>query len=40
MTIDSNSTEVITLEEAVQYTHSFQSNNPRAIKAFFVGSTS
>ena len=31
MTIDRNSAEVISLEKAVQYTHSFQRKNPDAI---------
>jgi hypothetical protein len=37
MKLDRNSAEVISLEEAVKYTHSFQRKNPYAIKAFFVG---
>jgi len=37
MTTDRNSGEVITLTEAIGFTHSFQENNPDAIKAFFVG---
>ena len=38
MKIDKNSAEVITLEDAVKYTHSFQEKNPDAIKSFFAGS--
>lgn len=38
MTLDKNSSEVITLEQAVKYTHSFQEKNPDAIKSFFAGS--
>lgn len=37
MKIDNNSGEIITLDEAVEYTHAFQKNNPDALKAFFVG---
>lgn len=38
MTIDRNTGETITQVEAVNYTHSFQNDNPNAIKSFFVGS--
>ncbi len=38
MTLDKNSSEVITLEQAVKYTHSFQEKNLDAIKSFFAGS--
>lgn len=38
MTLDKNSSEVITLEQAVKYTHSFQEKNPNTIKSFFAGS--
>lgn len=38
MTLDKNNSEVITLEEAVKYTHSFQDKNPDSIKSFFAGS--
>lgn len=37
MATDRNSGEVITLNEAMGFTHSFQDNNPGATKAFFVG---
>lgn len=37
MAIDKNSSEVITLEQAIDYTHAFQENNPDTIKSFFVG---
>lgn len=37
MRTDNNSGEIITLDEAVEYTHAFQKNNPDALKAFFVG---
>src|SRR5690606_13015757 len=37
MTIDNNTGEVITLDEAINYTHTFQENNPDAIKSFFAG---
>ena len=29
--------KIITLDEAMEYTHAFQKNNPDALKAFFVG---
>lgn len=37
MAIDRNTGEVITLNEAVNYAHSFQERQPEAIKSFFVG---
>ena len=37
MKTDKNSGEIITLDEAVKYTHAFQKNNPDALKALFVG---
>lgn len=37
MEIDNNTGEVITLDEAINYTHTFQENNPDAIKSFFAG---
>lgn len=37
MKADRNTGEVITLTEATNFTHSFQEENPNAIKAFFVG---
>src|SRR5690606_26455997 len=37
MTIDNNTGEVISLDEAIKYTHTFQINNPDAIKSFFAG---
>lgn len=37
MSIDKNSAEQISLEEAKNLTHSFQENNSDAIKSFFVG---
>lgn len=37
MTIDNNTGTVITVDDAVNYTHTFQENNPDAIKSFFVG---
>lgn len=38
MTLDSNTGSTITLDEAKNYTHTFQENNREAIKSFFVGS--
>lgn len=38
MTIDRKTGVVITLNEAINYTHSFQNENPKAIKSYFVGS--
>lgn len=37
MTIDKNSGEVISLDEAINFTHSFQEINSNSIKAFFAG---
>lgn len=37
MTIDNNTGEVITLDQAINYTHTFQNNNPNTIKSFFAG---
>lgn len=37
MEINRNSGEVISEEQAVSYTHSFQNENPNAIKSYFVG---
>lgn len=37
MAIDKNSGEVITLKEAIDFTHSFQELNPDFIKSYFVG---
>lgn len=37
MATDKNTGEVITLNEAINFTHSFQNENPNAIKSFFVG---
>lgn len=37
MTINKNTAEVITLKEAIDFTHSFQTKNPDVIKSFFVG---
>lgn len=37
MSVDANSSAVITLTEAISYTHTFQSGNPGAIKSYFVG---
>lgn len=38
MTISNTSGEFITQEEAVAFTHDFQSANPDAFKCFYVGS--
>lgn len=38
MEINKNTGKTITLEEAVSFTHSFQSENINEIKSFFVGS--
>lgn len=38
MTINKNSSEIITEQQAIDFTHAFQENNPNAIKAFFAGS--
>lgn len=37
MAIDKNTSEVITLDQAILYTHTFQENNPDSIKSFFAG---
>lgn len=37
MTLDNNTGSEITLEEAKDYTHAFQEDNPGAIKSFYVG---
>src|SRR5690554_4500720 len=37
MAIDKNTAEIITLEEAIDFTHSFQKRNPDELKSFFVG---
>lgn len=37
MAINNNSGEVIQLDEAIEYTHAFQEDNPESIKAFFAG---
>lgn len=37
MATDRNTGEVITLAEAIDFTHSFQSRNPDELKSFFVG---
>lgn len=37
MAVDKNTGDVISLEEAVNYTHSFQERQSKAIKSFFVG---
>jgi hypothetical protein len=37
MATDKNAGEVITLEEAIDFTHSFQTRNPDELKSFFVG---
>lgn len=39
MEINRDSSEVITLDQAIEYTHAFQENNPGAIKSFFAGSS-
>lgn len=38
MSLDRNSSAVISLGEAVDFTHSFQLQNPDATKSFFAGS--
>ncbi len=38
MTLDKDKSSVISLEEAIDFTHSFQSKNPHAVKSFFAGS--
>lgn len=37
MSINNNTGEVITLAEAIDFTHTFQDNNPDEIKSFFAG---
>lgn len=37
MSINNNTGEVITLDEAIDFTHTFQDNNPDEIKSFFAG---
>lgn len=37
MNINRDSSEVITLEQAIEYTHAYQENNPDAIQSFFTG---
>jgi len=37
MAVNNNSGEVISLDDAIDYTHTFQENNPDSIKAFFAG---
>lgn len=37
MKINQNTGEEITLAEATDFTHSFQEENPNAVKSFFVG---
>lgn len=37
MILDDNTGSEITLEEAKDYTHAFQEENPGAIKSFYVG---
>ena len=37
MATDKNTGETITLEEAIDFTHSFQTRNPDELKSFFVG---
>ncbi|SEM65190.1 hypothetical protein SAMN05421856_10581 [Chryseobacterium taichungense] len=37
MSIDRNTSEIITLNQAVEYTHAFQENNPDSIRSFFAG---
>lgn len=37
MKTDNNAGEIISLNEAMEYTHAFQKNNPDALKAFFAG---
>ncbi|WP_333887588.1 hypothetical protein [Sphingobacterium siyangense] len=38
MNLDNNIGEIITLDEAVKFTNSFQLQNPDQLKSFFVGS--
>ncbi len=37
MATDKNTGETITLEEAIDFTHSFHTRNPDELKSFFVG---
>lgn len=37
MATDKNTGEIITLNEAIDFTHSFQTRNPDELKSFFVG---
>lgn len=37
MATDKNMEEIITLEEAIGFTHSFQTRNPDELKSFFAG---
>lgn len=37
MAIDKNTGEEITLKEAIDFTHAFQTQNPDELKSFFVG---
>jgi hypothetical protein len=37
MAIDKDTAEIITLDEAIDFTHSFQTRNPNELKSFFVG---
>ena len=37
MTLDINTGEVISLDEAIRFTHSFQEQNPLQLKSFSVG---
>lgn len=37
MSITSQSGKVITLEQAIEYTHTYQSEHPEKAKSFFVG---
>lgn len=37
MSINNNTGEVITLDEAIDFTHTYQNNNPDEIKSFFAG---
>ncbi len=39
MTIDNNTGEFITQDQAISYTHDFQNDNPTAYKCFMAGST-
>ncbi|RYE00307.1 MAG: hypothetical protein EOP54_00560 [Sphingobacteriales bacterium] len=37
MAIDKNSAQIVTLQEAQSYTHTFQNGHPNETKAFFAG---